>query len=374
MTPPSPRPQVVDLRSPEDLRESAPEDLRSPAAPPLPPARRPRRVAVFARRDLPALEGFRPALVVVYDGARDLWAAARALRAARPATKLARVLFAEDSLEARARRETRAREAAAFRALAEPRAPPPRPAPPPPGAPGVVVDARELRSGLPRALHERGVAVSVETLAVGDYVLSRRHAVERKNVDTGDLDSSLESGRLWTQLRSLEHHYANPLLLLEFERKTRPLSLRPLPDSLHARHPVAKLAKCVLEYPNARLLWSPSAADTPALFAALAGGGDVDVAGAKALKDEQDFHRRALEKLPGVAKAPAAKRAFLLESDLCLADLATLTQDELGALLGPEAAAELAAFLDRDLRGGLREHEANVVDGERPPKRPRKRR
>ena len=138
------------------------------------------------------------------------------------------MLFAEDSLEARARRETRAREAAAFRALAEPRAPPPRPAPPPPGAPGVVVDARELRSGLPRALHERGVAVSVETLAVGDYVLSRRHAVERKNVDTGDLDSSLESGRLWTQLRSLEHHYANPLLLLEFERKTRPLSLRPL--------------------------------------------------------------------------------------------------------------------------------------------------
>ena len=374
LTPPSPRPQVVDLRSPEDLRESAPEDLRSPAAPPLPPARRPRRVAVFARRDLPALEGFRPALVVVYDGARDLWAAARALRAARPATKLARVLFAEDSLEARARRETRAREAAAFRALAEPRAPPPRPAPPPAGAPGVVVDARELRSGLPRALHERGVAVSVETLAVGDYVLSRRHAVERKNVDTGDLDSSLESGRLWTQLRSLEHHYANPLLLLEFERKTRPLSLRPLPDSLHARHPVAKLAKCVLEYPNARLLWSPSAADTPALFAALAGGGDVDVAGARALKDEQDFHRRALEKLPGVAKAPAAKRAFLFESDLCLADLATLTQDELGALLGPEAAAELAAFLDRDLRGGLREHEANVVDGERPPKRPRKRR
>jgi ERCC4-type nuclease len=232
----------------------------------------------------------------------------------------------------------------------------------------------ELRSGLPRALHERGVAVSVETLAVGDYVLSRRHAVERKNVDTGDLDSSLESGRLWAQLRSLEHHYANPLLLLEFERKTRPLSLRPLPDSLHARHPVAKLAKCVLEYPNARLLWSPSAADTPALFAALAGGGDVDVAGAKALKDEQDFHRRALVKLPGVAEAPAAKRAFLLESDLCLADLATLTRDELGALLGPEAAAELAAFLDRDLRGGLREHEANVADGERPPKRPRKRR
>ncbi|KAH8095567.1 hypothetical protein JL720_2876 [Aureococcus anophagefferens] len=246
--------------------------------------------------------------------------------------------------------------------------------PPPAGAPCVAVDARELRSGLPRALHERGVAVSVETLAVGDYVLSRRHAVERKNVDTGDLDSSLESGRLWTQLRSLEHHYANPLLLLEFERKTRPLSLRPLPDALHARHPVAKLAKCVLEYPNARLLWSPSAADTPALFAALAGGGDVDVAGARALKDEQDFHRRALAKLPGVAKAPAAKRAFLLESDLCLADLATLTRDELGALLGPEAAEELAAFLDRDLRGGLREHEANVVDGERPPKRPRKRR
>ncbi|KAH8070321.1 hypothetical protein JL721_5084 [Aureococcus anophagefferens] len=239
-----------------------------------------------------------------------------------------------------------------------------------------AIDAswRRPPGGLPRALHERGVAVSVETLAVGDYVLSRRHAVERKNVDTGDLDSSLESGRLWTQLRSLEHHYANPLLLLEFERKTRPLSLRPLPDSLHARHPVAKLAKCVLEYPNARLLWSPSAADTPALFAALAGGGDVDVAGARALKDEQDFHRRALAKLPGVAKAPAAKRAFLLESDLCLADLATLTRDELGALLGPEAAEELAAFLDRDLRGGLREHEANVVDGERPPKRPRKRR
>jgi ERCC4-type nuclease len=58
---------------------------------------------------------------------------------------------------------------------------------------------------------------------VADFVLSSRLAVERKNVDTNDLHSSLESGRLWTQLRALGAAYSTPTLLVEFRDRSHRL-------------------------------------------------------------------------------------------------------------------------------------------------------
>jgi len=82
----------------------------------------------------------------------------------------------------------------------------------------VVVDQRELESTIARdlSLHD-GVETRLETLAVGDYVLSDRVVVERKAV-TDFLDTLVGGDRsLFEQVGDMARHYARPVVVLEGE-------------------------------------------------------------------------------------------------------------------------------------------------------------
>jgi ERCC4-type nuclease len=62
----------------------------------------------------------------------------------------------------------------------------------------VVVDDREVASGIPALLAARGdVSLSVERLSLGDYCVDGRLLVERKRLP--DLAQSITDGRLFTQ-------------------------------------------------------------------------------------------------------------------------------------------------------------------------------
>ena len=76
----------------------------------------------------------------------------------------------------------------------------------------IVVDNRELRSPITKALKEMEVQLEVETLEVGDYILSDRVAVEAKTSD--DFAQSIIDRRLFTQLTTLKDNFAIPLLLI----------------------------------------------------------------------------------------------------------------------------------------------------------------
>ncbi len=76
----------------------------------------------------------------------------------------------------------------------------------------IVVDNRELRSPITKALKELEVQLEVETLEVGDYILSDRVAVEAKTSD--DFAQSIIDRRLFTQLGTLKDNFAIPLLLI----------------------------------------------------------------------------------------------------------------------------------------------------------------
>jgi Fanconi anemia group M protein len=96
----------------------------------------------------------------------------------------------------------------------------------------VVVDQRELDSAIARDLSTReAVETRLETLAVGDYVVSDRVAVERKSV-SDFLDTLLGEDRsLFEQARALARHYARPVLLVEGddlygERNVHPDAIR----------------------------------------------------------------------------------------------------------------------------------------------------
>ncbi|MDY7081644.1 MAG: ERCC4 domain-containing protein, partial [Halobacteria archaeon] len=80
-----------------------------------------------------------------------------------------------------------------------------------------VVDQRETKSKIARSLDRRDdVALELETIEVGDYVLSDRVAVERKSVDdfistvTGTDDRSI-----FDQIGDLTTNYSRPLLIIE---------------------------------------------------------------------------------------------------------------------------------------------------------------
>ncbi|ELZ94306.1 DEAD/DEAH box helicase [Haloferax sulfurifontis] len=80
----------------------------------------------------------------------------------------------------------------------------------------IVVDQRELDSNIARTLSKReDLTTRLETLAVGDYVLSDRVAVERKSVS--DFLDTLTGGdrSIFEQVADLTRHYARPLLVIE---------------------------------------------------------------------------------------------------------------------------------------------------------------
>ena len=83
------------------------------------------------------------------------------------------------------------------------------------GAPAMLYDHREERSGIPAALRDAGIAAIASRLPVGDYVLSDRVAVERK---TGaDLAASIKDRRLFEQAERLRDAYEAVVLIVEGE-------------------------------------------------------------------------------------------------------------------------------------------------------------
>jgi Fanconi anemia group M protein len=73
----------------------------------------------------------------------------------------------------------------------------------------------EQQSGIPQALENLGIEVSVAPLHAGDYAIGPDVLVERKSVL--DLHGSIERGRFWTQIGKLKYSSPFPFLLVEGE-------------------------------------------------------------------------------------------------------------------------------------------------------------
>lgn len=77
----------------------------------------------------------------------------------------------------------------------------------------IVADHREFSGAVVRELSKLDVVVRPETLEAGDYVLSDRVAVERKEAD--DFAKSLADGRLFPQAKALRDAYSAPIVVIE---------------------------------------------------------------------------------------------------------------------------------------------------------------
>ncbi len=81
--------------------------------------------------------------------------------------------------------------------------------------PVIFADTRETASGIIRELLNRKVILKAKQLPVGDFLVSDRLAVERK--EANDFVQSIIDGRLFSQLRELKSNFEKPLLLIEGE-------------------------------------------------------------------------------------------------------------------------------------------------------------
>lgn len=79
----------------------------------------------------------------------------------------------------------------------------------------VIIDTQELSSSVAKALARLNLKIQVKRLPVGDYVVSDRVAIERKEVS--DFLNSIIDGRLFQQIIELKDSFSKPILLLEGE-------------------------------------------------------------------------------------------------------------------------------------------------------------
>ncbi|XP_030068380.1 DNA repair endonuclease XPF isoform X2 [Microcaecilia unicolor] len=212
----------------------------------------------------------------------------------------------------------------------------------------IIVDMREFRSELPALIHRRGIDIEPVTLEVGDYILTPDICVERKSIS--DLIGSLNNGRLYTQCVSMSRYYKRPILLIEFDpNKSFSLTSR---ASIHQEISVnditSKLTLLTLHFPRLRILWCPSPHATAELFEELKQNRpQPDAAAAMAITADSDTIPESdcynpgpqdfLLKMPGVN---AKNCRMLMNHVKNIAELTTLSEDQLSALLGNSKSAK----------------------------------
>ncbi|MFT4931538.1 MAG: ERCC4-related helicase/ERCC4-type nuclease [Natronomonas sp.] len=208
----------------------------------------------------------------------------------------------------------------------------------------IVVDQRETDAPIARTLSTRDdVRVRLETLEVGDYVLSDRVAVERKSV--ADFLDTLTGGdrSLFDQMGDLARHYARPILVLEGgglyeERNVHPNAIR------------GALASLAIDF-DASVLHTDDEADTADLLHVVAGReqetGDREVSvhgekGAKTLAEQQEYVVASIADI-----GPVTARALLEDFGTVEAVMTAREED----LLEVEGVGEVTADRIREVVG-----------------------
>ncbi|MBD3312992.1 DEAD/DEAH box helicase [Candidatus Woesearchaeota archaeon] len=77
----------------------------------------------------------------------------------------------------------------------------------------IFADDREKGSGIIKELADAGMRVDLKRLAVGDYVISGRCAIEYKKVP--DFVDSIIDGRLLDQIKELKKNFCRPVMIVE---------------------------------------------------------------------------------------------------------------------------------------------------------------
>jgi len=205
---------------------------------------------------------------------------------------------------------------------------------------GVYVDPREREMG--KILEARGLAVTLKNLAVGDYVVSDRVAIERKTAR--DFVSSIidPERNLFRQLSDLKNAYDRPVLILEgrdlYTRQVNPSSI------------LGALASVAVDY-GIPIIPTEDQEDTASVIATLADrerkeGREPKVHGHKTARTLEEQQEYLISSIPSVGSTVARNllRHFGSVEKIMTASAQELQQVD---LVGPKTAERI-----RELVGG----------------------
>jgi Fanconi anemia group M protein len=192
----------------------------------------------------------------------------------------------------------------------------------------IVADQRELESTVARDLSKReGITTRLETLAVGDYVLSDRVAVERKSV--ADFLDTLTGGdrSMFEQVGDLVRNYSRPIVIVEGddlygERNVHPNAIR------------GALSSLAVDF-NASILRTEDESDTAELLATIARreqetrDREVSVHGEKSTKTLAEQQEYVVASIADIG--PVTARSLLEEFGTVEAVMTTREDDLLDA-------------------------------------------
>jgi ERCC4-type nuclease len=210
----------------------------------------------------------------------------------------------------------------------------------------IIVDHREVPSGIIDELMQLGVEVEACQLKVGDFILSDRTGVERKSV--GDFLQSIIDKRLMSQAKILRETFERPVLILEG-------------DNLYSRraiHPNAirgSLAALAVDL-GIPILWTRDERETALILVAiarreqLAERREVTIRGEPKGLTLPEYQRFVVEGLPGIS-AVLAKR--LLEHFGTVERVMCASEEELRQVhgIGREKARSIRKILTSTYEG-----------------------
>ena len=97
----------------------------------------------------------------------------------------------------------------------------------------ILVDDRELKSGICAELEKLNVEFKVQRLKVGDYIINGKVFIERKTVP--DFIESLKDQRLFKQVATLRQNYKRTIIIIEGKRLPGGFNIRGVLCSLASR-------------------------------------------------------------------------------------------------------------------------------------------
>jgi len=97
----------------------------------------------------------------------------------------------------------------------------------------ILVDDRELKSGICAELEKLNVEFKVQRLKVGDYIINEKVFIERKTVP--DFIESLKDQRLFKQVVTLRQNYKRTIIIIEGKRLPGGFNIRGVLCSLASR-------------------------------------------------------------------------------------------------------------------------------------------
>lgn len=165
----------------------------------------------------------------------------------------------------------------------------------------IIADTREFNSAVVRHLSVKNIIVEPKQLDTGDYIVSERVGIERKEVN--DFVVSIMDGRLFQQVKELKRAYQSPLIIIEgkdlYSRRLSPEAIR------------GALASITIDF-NVPVMFTDDDLDTAEFLVALvkreaAHGRKAGIRGEKGAMLVQERQQFILEGLPNVSGVMAQR-------------------------------------------------------------------